>query len=77
MDGKKSKILVADDEGEIREIVGLLLEGEGYEVVTAENGQEALELADSSVDLYILDVNMPVLRRRQRSGRASMRPFFF
>ncbi|HIW84065.1 MAG TPA: response regulator transcription factor [Candidatus Dorea gallistercoris] len=61
MDGKKSKILVADDEGEIREIVGLLLEGEGYEVVTAENGQEALELADSSVDLYILDVNMPVL----------------
>ncbi|QDW73353.1 response regulator transcription factor [Lachnospiraceae bacterium KGMB03038] len=61
MEEKKSKILIADDEREIREIVELLLEGEGYEVVAAKDGQEALDLADSTVDLYILDVNMPVL----------------
>ena len=57
----KAKILIADDEKEIRDIVKMLLEGEGYEVVAAKDGQEALDLADSTVDLYILDVNMPVL----------------
>ena len=37
----------------------MLLTGEGYEVAAAADGREALELADPSVDLYILDVNMP------------------
>ena len=57
----KAKILIADDEKEIRDIVKMLLEGEGYEVMAAADGQEALSLADASVDLYILDVNMPKL----------------
>lgn len=57
----KAKILIADDEKEIRDIVKMLLEGEGYEVTAAADGQEALSLADASVDLYILDVNMPKL----------------
>ena len=52
----KNKILVADDEKEILEILRLLLTGEGYEVITAQNGQ-----ADDTIDLYILDVNMPVM----------------
>ena len=59
-DGKKY-ILVADDEKEIRDIVSLLLSGEGYAVETAEDGQAVVELASSEVDLYILDVNMPRL----------------
>lgn len=58
---KKSRILVADDEQDIRDILRLLLEGEGYEVLTAQNGQEVLECADDSIDLYLLDVNMPVM----------------
>lgn len=55
------KILVADDERELREILKLMLGAEGYEVVTAGNGEEALSLADETIDMYILDVNMPVM----------------
>lgn len=59
-DGKHC-ILIADDEKEIREILRLLLEGEGYAVLTAADGAEALAKAAEEVDLYILDVSMPVL----------------
>lgn len=57
----KNKILIADDEKEILEILRLLLTGEGYEIITAQNGQEVLDQADDTIDLYILDVNMPVM----------------
>ncbi len=59
-DGKKY-ILVADDEKEIRDVLTLLLSGEGYAVVCAEDGQAALSMANWEIDLYILDVNMPRL----------------
>lgn len=59
MDVKKKKILFADDEPEIREVVRILLESEGYEVLEATNGVEAVEMADNTVDLIILDVMMP------------------
>lgn len=55
----KKYILVADDEKEIRDILKILLGGEGYEVLVVENGREALNHACSEIDLYILDVNMP------------------
>ena len=61
IDMGENKILIADDEKEILEILRLLLTGEGYEVVTAQNGQEVLDKADDAIDLYILDVNMPVM----------------
>lgn len=54
-------ILVADDEKEIRDIIQLLLGGEGYHIISATNGREVLENASEDVDLYILDVNMPEL----------------
>ncbi len=57
-DGKKC-ILIADDEREIREFLQLLLTAEGYSVITAENGLQAQEQAGETVDLYLLDVNMP------------------
>lgn len=59
-DGKKY-ILIADDDKEIREVLTLLLSGEGYFIACAEDGQSALEMACEDVDLYILDVNMPRL----------------
>jgi len=59
-DGKKY-ILIADDEKEIRDVLTLLLSGEGYAVVCAEDGQLAAEQISDSIDLYILDVNMPRL----------------
>ena len=57
-DGKKL-IVIADDEKEIRDIVSLLLNGEGYAVLTAEDGQAVVEQISPDIDLYILDVNMP------------------
>lgn len=59
-DGRKF-VLVADDEKEIRDVLALLLSGEGYTVACAEDGQAALDMASREVDLYILDVNMPRL----------------
>lgn len=57
----KKLIVVADDDREIRDVLSLLLGGEGYEVLTAADGHEALSLATPDADLYILDVNMPAL----------------
>lgn len=55
----RKRILVADDDDEIREILTILLSGDGYEVVTAADGIEAVKKADESITLIILDVNMP------------------
>ena len=60
MDPKGMKVLVADDEPDILEIVRYNLEAEGYEVFTASNGEEALIRARAlKPDLVILDVMMP------------------
>ena len=61
MKDNKKVILIADDEKEIRDIVSLLLMGDGYLVITAKDGQSAIDMASSEIDLYILDVNMPRL----------------
>lgn len=55
------KIVFADDDPEIREVVRILLTREGYEVLEACSGFEAIERTDASVDLIILDVMMPGL----------------
>lgn len=61
MNDRKYNILIADDEQEIRDILNLLLGGEGYNVITAENGRQAVEMASDEIDIFILDVNMPEL----------------
>lgn len=54
------KILIADDEPDILEIIQFNLQKEGYEVATAKNGDEAIEQATTfKPDLIILDVMMP------------------
>lgn len=55
----KHKILFADDDSEIREVVRILLEGEGYKVEDAPDGETAVAMADDTYDLIILDVMMP------------------
>ncbi|MCR4595889.1 MAG: response regulator transcription factor [Lachnospiraceae bacterium] len=56
------KILVADDEPEIRDLLRLYLENEHYEVIEAENGIEALRLIDGQKpDMVMLDIMMPQL----------------
>ena len=61
MENEKIRILIADDEKEIRDVLSMLLTAEGFEVIAAADGKEAAELADASIDLYILDVNMPAM----------------
>jgi len=54
------KILIADDNAEIREFIRVMLESEGFDVLEAAGGGEVVEKVDDSVDLIILDVMMPV-----------------
>ena len=55
------KILIADDEAKLRQLLSDFLKGEGYEVVTAADGMEALDIFYSVPDigLIVLDVMMP------------------
>ena len=53
------KILFADDDPEIREVVRLLLASEGFQVDEAVSGEDFLEKLDDSYDLAILDIMMP------------------
>ena len=56
-----SRILVADDEPHIREVVRAYLERESYEVLEAPDGEVALELARTAgLDLLVLDVMLPI-----------------
>ncbi|MCR4693812.1 MAG: response regulator transcription factor [Pseudobutyrivibrio sp.] len=57
----KNKILVADDESRMRKLIRDYLVREDYEVVEAENGEQALDMfyMDSDISLIILDVMMP------------------
>lgn len=56
----KEIILVVDDEKEIRDLIGIYLTNEGYEVLKAANGLEALNyLEKQEIDLIILDIMMP------------------
>src|SRR3954467_3950539 len=57
----KTKILLVDDDPAIREMLGRVLQEQGYLVLPAGNGRDALELADATeIDLVLLDLNLPV-----------------
>ncbi|MFO7749924.1 MAG: response regulator transcription factor [Desulfobacteraceae bacterium] len=73
----KEKILIVDDEQDILELVKYNLEKEGYEIVTAISGEEALAVAEGSLpDLMVLDLMLPGMdglevTRKIRSGKAT------
>jgi DNA-binding response OmpR family regulator len=55
-----AKILIAEDEPDIRELVAFTLRFAGYEVVVAHNGEEAVQLAARELpDMALMDVRMP------------------
>ena len=57
----KPKILLVDDDQSVREMLGRLLTEEGYTVLPAGNGDEALEVANTvEVQLVLLDLNLPI-----------------
>lgn len=55
----KQTILIVEDEAEIREGIRILLSGENYSILEAENGEQALNRMSDQIDLVILDVMMP------------------
>src|SRR5687767_4698475 len=72
----EARLLVVDDEPNIRELLSASLRYAGFEVATAADGQQALEMAESfRPDLLVLDVMMPgldgfgVVRRLRQAGR--------
>ena len=59
---EKNAVLIVDDEEDIRELIKIYLINEGFKVITACNGIEALEkLKNYDIDLIILDIMMPKL----------------
>ena len=55
-----AKILIAEDEPDIRELVAFMLRFAGYEVMAASNGEEAVQAATHDIpDLVLMDVRMP------------------
>lgn len=58
-----NKIMVVDDDPEIREVLSILLSNEGYTVIAAEDGYRAVELVkvERDIDLIVMDIMMPRL----------------
>src|SRR6202050_2588929 len=71
----EKKILVCDDESHILNVVSLKLRNAGFRVLTAEDGQEALEVAQQELpDLIITDYHMPRLSGLELCRRLKMAP---
>ena len=58
----RNHILVVDDDASVREVIAAVLEDEGFGVVTATNGREALDrIAERRPDVVLLDLQMPIM----------------
>ncbi len=66
-----NKILLVDDDRELTSLLKELLEMEGFNVIVAHDGEQALDLLDDSIDLLLLDVMMPKIAV---NGTRSVRP---
>jgi DNA-binding response OmpR family regulator len=71
---KRRRVLVVDDDRDLRELLAAVLSSAGYEVLTAENGAAALSVLRAVLpDLIILDLMMPVMNGWQfREAQAAL-----
>lgn len=70
-----AKILVADDERDIRDLIGFTLRFAGHEVISAANGEEAVEAALQNLpDLILMDVRMPRMTGYEACERIKSEP---
>ncbi len=56
-----SKVLIIDDDPDVRELVSRMLQNENIETIEAKNGQEGIKMLEQNPDLIILDLEMPVM----------------
>ena len=75
------KVSVVDDDGVMRDLLNDVLKDEGYRVITASSGEEALELFEGEdPQLVLMDINMPgtdgleVCRRLKADGKTCSTP---
>lgn len=62
MSAPTHRILIVDDDADIRSILTTKLEASGFQVISAENGQEGIAKAkEGGVDLILMDVRMPIM----------------
>ncbi len=62
MSNRSNVVLIAEDDGELRELVCTELESEGFQVVSVTNGEEAISKTRSlKPDVIVMDLNMPVM----------------
>jgi len=80
----RSRVLIADDDPELRQLLRLMLARDGYEVIEAETGEQVLARAvDSSPALILLDIMMPGIngfetcRQLKSDGRSRRVPVIF
>lgn len=74
---KKAKILLIDDEADLVETIQWMLQSSGYDIVSATNGKEGLELATRErPDLIVLDIRMPVMDGHEMLKRLRGNPDF-
>jgi CheY-like chemotaxis protein len=72
---RAARILVVEDDDNIRELVDLVLSGAGYEVHTASDGAAALQVVGTTPpDLVLLDMRMPVMDGWEFARRYRARP---
>lgn len=62
MDNTDTKVLVADDEADFRQLITFWLQSKGYSVIVAANGEEAIKLLEKEKpDIIFMDLRMPVM----------------
>jgi DNA-binding response OmpR family regulator len=70
-----AKILIAEDEHDIRELITFTLKFAGYDVVAVPNGQEAVEAAAREIpDLILMDVRMPIMTGYEACQKIKEKP---
>ena len=73
--GRKKKLLIADDNEHIHELLSQFLSVDEFDIIHAYNGEEALELAeDEQPDLIVLDIVMPLMDGREICRRLKNAP---
>jgi two-component system alkaline phosphatase synthesis response regulator PhoP len=70
-----AKILIAEDEPDIRDLIAFTLRFAGYDVVNASNGEEAVDLAfKENPDLILMDVRMPRMTGYEACAKIKAEP---